>query len=536
MQIPEAPSLDVFISYAGPDRARAAALALALESAEISAWWDGRLAADTPFEHQIQRVLAETRLIVAILSPRTLDSEWVRWELSQATQNGLHLIALLVNGLSADELPPPLHLVTQLSLADETDASMTAAAVAIKALVAALTRSPRHAREDDARRRLASAAASIARQAADIKQRRTGALPEPPIIVGSLEQRFDRREATSRFLTSDGLAGFLREQRTAIAVTSFQSDELYVIGHRAETGQLTIDIQPFRKPTGLAVHDGHIVVATLAHVYRLENLLRPGQRLDGTYTHCYAPRLGFLTGVLDAHDVALTACDEALIVATRYNCLATVSRVHSFKPLWKPPFITEIVGEDRCHLNGLAMRGGAPAFVTALACSNGFEGWRDRRADGGVAIDVRTNAVVCEGLSMPHSPRLHDDRLWLLNSGAGELGVIDVESGLHRFHPVAHCPGFARGLAFHGRFAAVTLSKPREDQFAGLPLGETLRGHDAWCGIQIVDTASGRCVHWLRIDGQVRELYDVAFLPDVVCPRTVSPLTDEGFDLVTIEQ
>lgn len=526
---------EVFISYAGSDRQLAAALADALAAHGVGAWWDGHLGSDEPFERQIQRVLSDARLIVALLSPHTLDSEWVRWELSQATQNGLHLLALLAHGTRAEVLPPPLHLIPRLTVAGDSGPQLSDAALQIRDLVAALARAPNRPREDDARRRLASAAAAIARQAVDIKLRRTGALPEPRIVVGSPGRHMSQEEP-NRFTTSDGFVEFLEEQRTALAFTSFQTGELILVGHRPETGQLTIDIQPFRKPTGVSAGGGGLVLATLAHVFRLENILHSGQRLDGTFTHCYVPRVSHVTGVLDTHDLALTSGNQPVLVATRYNCLATVSAVHSFKPLWRPSFISALVGEDRCHLNGLAVRDGSPAFVTAFACSDTYDGWRARLNDGGVVIDVNTDAVVCEGLSMPHSPRIHDGRLWLINSGSGHLGFLDNATSGGQFVPVAAVPGFARGLALQGRHAAIAVSMPRDDRPTGLTFERALtRGGQVWCGIQFVDISTGECVHWLRIEGEIRELYDVTFLPGVTCPRSVSPLSDDAFDLITLE-
>ena len=101
------------------------------------------------------------------------------------------------------------------------------------------------------------------------------------------------------------------------------------------------------------------------------------------------------------------------------------------------------------------MKDGRAAYVTAVSRSDVVDGWRDHRVDGGIVIDVNTNAIVAEGLSMPHSPRWHQGRLWLLNSGTGEFGYVDLTAG--RFVPVSFCAGYLRGLAFHGDFA---LSRP----------------------------------------------------------------------------
>jgi uncharacterized protein (TIGR03032 family) len=537
MESPQPDVRDVFISYAGFDRDLAAALAVELEATDVRMWWDALLAAGEPFEQQIQRILAGTKVIVAILSPQTLGSEWVRWELSQASQNGLHIVPLLVNRVRSSELPPPLHLLPCLTLSNGS--GMHGIATQIHGLLATIKRRPPRPMENDARRRLASAAATIARRAADIKQRKAYGSARPSVVTSNFARHDESKEHRARYLSSEGFVSFLHDENIAIALTSFETGRLFLVGCTA-TGELSVDVQAFRKPTGLCTAGEAVVVGTLGHVYRLENILRPGQRLDGTYSHCYVPRVGHLTGVLDVHDVCVTREGDPMFVATRYNCLAMTSAVHGFKPVWRPTFISELVGEDRCHLNGLAMREGAPAYATAVSASNTYDGWRDRLADGGIVVDVESNEIVCEALSMPHSPRVQGDKLWVLNSGTGELGYVDgVERTVGRFQPIAFCPGFVRGLAFHRHYAVVGVSRPRyDDSFAGLPLQRRLRhaGEEAWCGIQIIDTASGRCAEWLRIEAAARELYDVAVLRGVPCPRAVSPLDDEALDLVTVER
>lgn len=533
----ERPGHDVFISYAGFDRDAAASLAGSLERTQVALWWDAHLSPDEPFERQIQRVLAETKLIVAVLSREALASEWVRWELSQASQNGLHVLPVLVKGVGRDQLPPPLNLLPAqvIPTLEASTAAFDVVAAHIRGLVQTIRRTPPRRSENDARRRLASAAAETARQAAHIKDRKTRAAPPPPIIVNNFRTRDAESTLAVQYTASEGLASFLQDSNISLGFSSFQSGQLFLMGC-SPTGELMVSVEAFRKPTGLHAGGGAILLATLGHVYRLENILEPDQRLDGAYSHCYVPRVGYLTGVIDTHDIAMTATGDPVFVATRFNCLATVSTTHSFRPIWRPPFISELVAEDRCHLNGLALRDGEPAYVTAVAATNAFDAWRDHRAQGGIVIDVRRNAVVCDGLSMPHSPRIHKQTLWLLNSGTGELGCVDdVERGGGRFRPLTFCPGFARGLAFHGDYAIVGLSLPRYDNFAGLGLAGRLR-EEPWCGIQVIDLTSGRCVHGFRIEGPVRELYDVAVLEGIRCPRSVSDLDDEGLDLITLER
>ena len=138
---------------------------------------------------------------------------------------------------------------------------------------------------------------------------------------------------------------------------------------------------------------------------------------------------------------------------------------------------------------------------------------------------------------MLHSPRVYRGRLWLLNSGTGEIGWIErgalAEDG--RFQVLAFCPGFVRGLAFHGKYAFVGLSKPRYERFEGLPLDRRLAEADSepWCGVQIIDLDTGACVHWFRIDGSVTELYDLGVVPDAVRPMALGFTTDEILNLIT---
>jgi uncharacterized protein (TIGR03032 family) len=233
--------------------------------------------------------------------------------------------------------------------------------------------------------------------------------------------------------------------------------------------------------------------------------------------------------------VALDAQGRVVFVNTLFGCLATVSETHSFVPLWKPPFLSKLAAEDRCHLNGLAMESGKPRYVTSVSQTDVNDGWRDRRRDGGTVTDVQANSVVCAGLSMPHSPRLYRGKLWLLDSGTGWFGHVDPKTG--KFEQVTFCPGYARGLAFHGDFAIVGLSRARENKtFSGLALDENLKekGAEARCALQVIDLRTGDVVHWLRIEGVVQELYDVVALPGVRRPMALGFKTDEIRRVVSV--
>ncbi len=350
---------------------------------------------------------------------------------------------------------------------------------------------------------------------------------------------------------------WLAEQNLSLAFTTYQAGKVFFIGLQAN-GQLSVFERTFERCMGLYAEGSTLYMSSLYQLWRFENALSAGQVHSG-YDAVYVPQVGYITGDLDVHDVVVGVPPQpplsrgeqekqnfvppltkgglggVVFVNTLFSCLATVSEKYSFIPLWQPPFISKLAAEDRCHLNGLALRDGVPRYVTAVSQSDVADGWRDRRPDGGCVIDINSNEIILTGLSMPHSPRWYRDKLWLLNSGTGEFGWADIERGV--FEPVAFCPGYMRGCAFSGDFAIVGLSKPRHNKtFSGLSLDDNLRAKDAEprCGLVVIDTRNGDIVHSLRIEGVVEELYDVQVLPGVRRPMAIGFKTDEIRRVVTM--
>ena len=324
----------------------------------------------------------------------------------------------------------------------------------------------------------------------------------------------------------------------SLAFTTYQAGKIFFLGTKPDGG-LSVFERTFARAMGLAASaDGRsLALATHYQIHRFDNVLPPGRANEAGFDALYAPHAAWVTGDLDVHDVGFGADGRPVFVNTLFSCIAAASDSHSFRPLWQPRFISRLAAEDRCHLNGMAMKDGRPLYATAVSRSDVADGWRDRRADGGVVIDVASGEIVADGLSMPHSPRLHGGKLWLLNSGTGELGYVDLEAG--RFEPVAFCPGYARGLAFAGHHAVVGLSQAREKRtFSGLALDEALASRDtaARCGLAVIDLASGEMTQWVRLEGVVRELYDVAVLPGVRRPCAIGFRTDEIKYAISIEE
>jgi uncharacterized protein (TIGR03032 family) len=225
------------------------------------------------------------------------------------------------------------------------------------------------------------------------------------------------------------------------------------------------------------------------------------------------------------------------MVNTRFGCLAHASDTHSFAATWWPPFLPGPAPNDRCHLNGLAMRDGRPYAVSLISTTADVDSWRDHRRDGGAVIEVATGEVICRGLSMPHSPRWYDGELWLANAGTGEFGRVDVAAG--RFEPVAALPGFARGLSFVGHYAIVGTSRPRHgDLYSGLGLDDRLAALD-WpprLGVFVVDMRTGEIAEWLQIDGDARELFEVVVLAGVRRPGVLGLTGPELLDRFTFDE
>lgn len=326
--------------------------------------------------------------------------------------------------------------------------------------------------------------------------------------------------------TSRQFTNWLHEQRLSLGFTTYQAGKLFLLGLQPN-GRMSVFERTFNRCLGLWSNGQTLWMSSLFQLWRFENVLEHGQLASG-YDRLYVPQLGYTTGDLDIHDVAVEASGRVVFVNTLFGCLATISPTHSFVPLWKPPFISNLAAEDRCHLNGLALENGKAKYVTAVSQSDVVDGWRDRRHDGGCVIDIQTNEIIASGLSMPHSPRVYRDKLWLLNSGTGYFGYIDRPTG--KFEKVAFCPGYLRGLSFHGNYAIVGLSKSRDNKmFSGLELDNNLKTGDgeARCGIQVIDLCSGDVAHWIRIEGVVSELYDVIALPGVVRPQALGFKTEE---------
>ncbi len=319
---------------------------------------------------------------------------------------------------------------------------------------------------------------------------------------------------------------WLAENNLSIGFSTYQRGIFALVG-RQENGKLSVFERTLPSPMGMFLKNEHLYVASRQTIWQFRNILQPGQLQDDLYDKLYIPKKGTITGYVDIHDLVVDDKEQIIFVNTFCNCLATTSETYSFKEYWRPNFISALVREDRCHLNGLSMRDGKPRYVTCVSQTDEKGGWRQWIKNGGCLIDLDNDELVCQGLSMPHSPRYHQGRIWLLNAGTGFFGYVDPENG--KFCEVAFCPGFLRGLSIHGNYAVVGISRPRGENFLGLDLDDNLEKFKmkASSGLVVIDLERGKIAHWLEITGEMAELYDVITLPETTRPMAIGFQTDE---------
>jgi uncharacterized protein (TIGR03032 family) len=319
---------------------------------------------------------------------------------------------------------------------------------------------------------------------------------------------------------SDSFQQWMSQAGGTLVITTYQAGKVAMVGWDGR--QVTLLMRQFDKPMGLAVDGDKLALATRHDVLLLANakLLAPDylETQRGRYDALYVPRASFHTGDINVHDLAYGS-DGLWIVNTRFCCLSRLSDEFNFLPVWKPPFLSEIVPEDRCHLNGLAMLDGKPRYVTCLGETDVVGGWRPGKATGGCVVDVTSNRVIARGFAMPHSPRLYRGQLFMLHSGAGELIIVDPKSGTHTV--VCALPAYLRGLGFVGNFALVGMCQIREKHiFGGLPVQK--RHERLLCGIAVIDLRTGKDVAMLEFTSGCQELFEVQFLPNVHRPMILN--------------
>ena len=319
---------------------------------------------------------------------------------------------------------------------------------------------------------------------------------------------------------STEFAELLWNLQCTLVISIYQANKIIYIsaGNSENLVQLS---QDFDSPMGLAAEENCLAVATKDEVIMLSYaraLASSYPRQSNTSDGQYIPQATYFCGELKIHDLVWGRAG-LWQVNTLFSCLSVKDDRNNFNPQWRPRFISELAPEDRCHLNGVAMVDGRPEYVTALGETNTFEGWRPSKTSGGIVMHVPSNEVVLRGLPMPHSPRVYDDKLYVLLSATGELAHVDTARG--GYDVVTRLPGFVRGMARYGDYLFVGLSQLRRKSptFSDIPIAR----ESPFCGIIAIDLLSGTTVGNLRYESICQEIYDVQALSGLRRPGLVSP-------------
>ncbi len=336
------------------------------------------------------------------------------------------------------------------------------------------------------------------------------------------------------YTASPGFVPLLERTQSSLLVSTYHAGKVVTIC--AHEGQLVLEFHNFEVAMGIAVHPLRMAVGAKHDVWILDAVptIAPTIEPRGKYDACLLTRRSIHTGTIHGHEMAYLG-DELWIVNTLFSCLCTLDERHHFVPRWKPKFIAGIQGpDDRCHLNGLAVSadGQRIQYVTAMGATDKRQGWRENKASGGIVIDVASGEIVSQGLCMPHSPRVHEGQLWVLNSGCGELQIVDPATGQRT--TVERFPGYTRGLSFLGPLAFVGLSRIRETAvFGGVPIAE--KRDELRCGIGVVDLRSGKTIATLQFTEGMEEMFAVQTLPGVRCPALRGPhLPQDGHEPIWV--
>jgi uncharacterized protein (TIGR03032 family) len=317
-----------------------------------------------------------------------------------------------------------------------------------------------------------------------------------------------------RYEATPGFVQILDTCRCSLAISVYMSNRVVLAS--AETKNLYVESFSFHRPMGLAcaLVEGELrlAIATFDQLVILADAPLLAKSLPGnpgTYRHLLVPRATLYSGDIDAHDL-VWAGSQLCAANTRFSCIAAIDGRYSFTPLWQPPFISHLMPEDRCHLNGLAVADKSIAFATAFAQTDAPRGWSGTRYSSGVLMEVPSGKIVLDGLCLPHSPRLFEGELFLLDSGYGRVLRVDPRAG--KTATLAELPGFTRGLDRYGDILFVGLSRIRERPGGDPPIAE--QSIDLVCGIAALDRRNGRILGLLKFVDSYDEIFDIKVLPN----------------------
>jgi uncharacterized protein (TIGR03032 family) len=289
-----------------------------------------------------------------------------------------------------------------------------------------------------------------------------------------------------------------------LAITTYEAGKLVFIS--APTDKEIIQFaRELDRPMGISIKGNQLAVSTRDQVI----LFSDNNISNQNYNHYYSPRVFYNTGNSDIHD--LVFCKSSLLaVNTSMSCISKISAEYSFKPIWKPDFITQLDLSDKCHLNSVAVcEKYGLLYASAFADTNTEKEWRTKGGKGGIIIDIENNEIICKGLCVPHSVRVYNDSVYALLSGTGHLIIINPETKSYK--TVCELKGFVRGLARCGDYLFVGISQRRETSSSAI--SNEFSKHAA---VVILDINTHKICGYMQYESGVGEIYDIQVIENKV--------------------
>lgn len=307
---------------------------------------------------------------------------------------------------------------------------------------------------------------------------------------------------------SGNIPQILTENNFCVLLSTYQAGKVIILSSKNdELFQTPIS---FKKPMGIAIQGSKLAVACLDEIIffsKNENTSSFISTENNKFDSVFMERATYNTGTLDVHDLDF---GDGLIwgVNTLFSCLSIFDINYSHRPKWKPNFITKLVPEDRCHLNGMALINNIPKYATALSTDDNHQGWRNNKMKKGVLLEVPTSDIILSNLLMPHSPRFYENELYLLESGTGNLIKVNLEE--KSFDIVYNFNCFVRGLSFSNNLAFIGKSKIRENSkdFDKLPI----KDNSIHAGLIIFCMKTFKVLGEINYTDEIQELFDVQIL------------------------
>jgi uncharacterized protein (TIGR03032 family) len=262
------------------------------------------------------------------------------------------------------------------------------------------------------------------------------------------------------YIYTNSFTEILKQEKISLIISSNKTDQIIII--KADQDILNLTSHIYNQPTAIAFNNENennnqkLAIATNREIWELGNFPETAKKLEplGKYDACFVPKNIQVTGNINVLDMGYIK-GELWLINNRFSCLCTLDSNYSFIPRWNADFINKKYGKNISYLNGLAMENNRPKYITSLAESDYINNNINPNINSGIIIDIETDNIILENLSLPNFPRFYQGKLWFLESGKGHLSYYDFQSQKQVI--IAQLPCLTTGLDFAGNFAFIGL-------------------------------------------------------------------------------